>query len=232
LNIFTIRGAKRWNLWRWDNPEIRPFLYGADLEGIDLSGINLANANLTTSHLKDATLIDANFHEANLGGADLSNAKLMRANFCRTDLYETIMSGANLESANLQGTQLAKTNFKGATLTNCRIYGISAWDLEIDERTRQRDLVIVYRARKDAWNAVGEGRVVVDDLRVAQFVYLLLNNAEIRYAIETITSKVVLILGRFTEKRKPVLNGIRDVLRERRYVPVLARPDRLAKIPR
>ena len=39
--------------------------------------------------------------------------------------------------------------------------------------------------------------------------------------IDTITSKVVLILGRFTEERKPVLDAIRDELRKRDYLPVL-----------
>jgi len=61
----------------------------------------------------------------------------------------------------------------------------------------------------------------VDNLEVAQFVYLLLNNARIRHVIDTITSKVVLILGRFKDERKVVLDAIRDELRKRDYVPVL-----------
>jgi hypothetical protein len=58
-------------------------------------------------------------------------------------------------------------------------------------------------------------------LKVAQFIYLLLNNKEIRDVIDTITSKVVLILGRFTSERKAILNAIRDELRKRGYSPVL-----------
>lgn len=61
----------------------------------------------------------------------------------------------------------------------------------------------------------------MDNLEVAQFIYLLLNNAKIRHLIDTITSKVVLILGRFTEERKDVLDSIREKLREFDYVPVL-----------
>jgi hypothetical protein len=61
----------------------------------------------------------------------------------------------------------------------------------------------------------------VDNLEVAQFIYLLLSNAKIRQVIDTITSKVVLILGRFTPERKVVLGSIRDELRKRDYVPVL-----------
>ena len=61
----------------------------------------------------------------------------------------------------------------------------------------------------------------MDNLEVAQFIYLLLNNQKIRSVIDTITSKVVLILGRFTPERKVVLDAIRDELRKRDYLPVL-----------
>jgi len=50
---------------------------------------------------------------------------------------------------------------------------------------------------------------------------LLLKNAKVREVIDTITSKVVLILGRFTPERKAVLDVIREELRKRDYVPVL-----------
>jgi len=51
--------------------------------------------------------------------------------------------------------------------------------------------------------------------------YLLLHNQKIRDVIDTITSKVVLILGRFTQERKPVLEALREELRQRKYVPIL-----------
>jgi hypothetical protein len=56
---------------------------------------------------------------------------------------------------------------------------------------------------------------------VAQFIYLLLNNEKIRSVIDTITSKVALILGRFTPDRKIVLDAIREELRNQNYLPVL-----------
>jgi len=131
-------GAGQWNAWRLRNPEIRPLLYDATLDGFNLTGVNLANANMIRTHLRQANLSNSNFHEANLGGADLSHAILRSAHFCRTDLYETILAGADLDSANLQGTQLAKTDLRGAKLINCRIYGIAAWDLNIDERHNRK----------------------------------------------------------------------------------------------
>jgi hypothetical protein len=60
-------------------------------------------------------------------------------------------------------------------------------------------------------------------LRLAQFLYLLLNNEKIRQIIDTVTSRIVLILGRFTEVRKATLDGIRDELRP---TELLARPVR------
>jgi hypothetical protein len=42
-----------------------------------------------------------------------------------------------------------------------------------------------------------------------------------RHVIDTVTSKVVLILGRFTKERKVVLDALREELRKCEYVPIL-----------
>jgi hypothetical protein len=63
--------------------------------------------------------------------------------------------------------------------------------------------------------------ITVDNIKVAQFVYLLLNNEDVRHVIDTITSKAVLILGRFTPKRKIILDRLREELRTRHCVPIL-----------
>jgi hypothetical protein len=49
----------------------------------------------------------------------------------------------------------------------------------------------------------------------------MLHNEKIRHVIDTVTSKVVLILGRFTEERKSVLDAIREELRRHDLVPVM-----------
>jgi hypothetical protein len=67
----------------------------------------------------------------------------------------------------------------------------------------------------------GEPRVTVDNLEVAQFTYLLLNNDKIRDVIDTIGKKGVLILGRFIPERLAVLNAIRVELRRLGFVPML-----------
>src|SRR5262249_5294908 len=104
------------------------------------------------------------------------------------------------------------TDLTGADVSGCPIHGVSAWRLKLSTKTKQRNLVITGR---------GEPEITVDNIEVAQFVYLLLHNEKIRDVIDTITSKVVLILGRFTDERKAVLDALREELRKRDYLPIL-----------
>src|SRR5215467_6924883 len=50
---------------------------------------------------------------------------------------------------------------------------------------------------------------------------LLRDNQKIRDVIDTIGKKAVVILGRFTDERKAVLDALRDELRKRNYLPIL-----------
>ena len=85
------------------------------------------------------------------------------------------------------------------------------WDVQL-EGAKQEDLVITLP---------NQPMITVDNLDVAQFIYLLLNNENIRHVIDTITYKVVLILGRFTPERKAVLDALREALRTHGYLPIL-----------
>ena len=181
-------------------------LPGANLSEAHLNGADLTRANLSGAILPGANLSEADLYGADLPGADLSGAYLYGANLTRADL-----SGADLSGAHLNGATLIESNLTNATLTDCRIYGISAWDLKL-EGAEQSNLVIT---RDD------EPTVTVSNMKVAQFLYLLINNPEIRDAIDTITSKVVLILGRFTDERISILEALRTELQKRDYIPVL-----------
>ncbi len=121
-------------------------------------------------------------------------------------------SGMDFSGVNLNETSLIKTNFSHANLSNCSIYGIAAWDIQLDEQTVQENLTIT---------PPDQPAITVDNLKIAQFIYLLLNNAEIRDVINTITTKVVLILGRFTPERKIVLDALREELRKKNYLPIV-----------
>ena len=200
--------------------------YKADLEGASLTwaeggGANFSNANLrrasiittflsgsvlTRANLQEAILIDSTFNNADLRDADLRWADLSGAKF-----YDTDLSGADLREANLEGASFVRTHLEGANLSGCFIHGASVWNVYL-ENAIQDNLVITDKH---------EPTITLDNLEVAQFIYLLLNNQRIRHVIDTITSKVVLILGRFTEDRKKVLDALREELRQHDFTPVL-----------
>ena len=236
------QGVLVWNAWRKENPGMIPNLNGIDLSGQDwsgadfsrtdfvkanLEGINLENAILTGAkdpsgvdigrsyfdgaNLKNANLNHADLRRAILIGTDLSGATLFGANLSASDLTNAIFIDAKLKGANLIQAQLIKTNFDGANLDECLTYGISTWDLSL-ENTEQSNLLIT---------PPQSPVITVDNIQVAQFIYLLLNNKEIRNTIVTITSKAVLILGRFTDERKPILDEIRNKLRMHNYLPIM-----------
>ena len=139
-------------------------------------------------------------------GANFTGAGLKGANLAGADGTEM-----NLSEADLRFAALVHTNLTLANLTGCRIHGVSAWGLKL-EKAKQQNLII---------SSEGEPEITVDNIEVAQFIYLLLHNPKIRDVIDTIGRKAVLILGRFTPERKAVLDALREKLRERDYVPIL-----------
>lgn len=244
-------GVEVWNQWREKRPEIQPDLSSTNLDRAKLSEINLSGAqlkestfreadlswadlsrtnlhyadlnraNLSKADLHEAALIGANLNDADLSGANLNwavliGARLERANLKATFLSRADLTGANLRRADLSGANLitailVQTNLREANLTGCFVHGISVWSVQLKD-TIQSDLLITFP---------GEPVITVDNLEIAQFIYLLLNNERVRQVIDTITSKLVLILGRFTTERKAILDALRDELRKRNYTPVL-----------
>jgi uncharacterized protein YjbI with pentapeptide repeats len=198
-------------------------LYKADLTGANLRDANLMGANLSQTNIRDANLWSATLSRANLVGTNLGGANLMFANLSEADLrganlFMTNLTRANLSDANLSGINLqlailVETDLTGADLTGSYIHGVSAWDLKL-ERTKQQNLVITSTSS-------GEPKVAVDNIEVAQFVYLLLHNEKIRDVIDTVGKKGVLLLGRFTENRIQILERLREKLRSLGFVPMV-----------
>lgn len=209
----------------------RAFLEEADLSeavlckttlmATDLRRANLKRSNLKKADLSESYLYSADLSQADLSGANLVEVTLNRANLRGVNLTKAFLKGANLKSADLSqadlsGADLSRatlidTNLEQANLSNCMIYGLSVWDVRL-EGAIQFNLVITPASKLT---------ITVDSLEVAQFIYLLLNNKKIRDVIDTITSKVVLILGRFTPERKAILDALREELRKHNYTPVL-----------
>lgn len=219
----------------------KAILFKAVLQGVNFFCSNLSKADLRKVDLFNAHLVDANFSEANLSkawfygtnleNANMSKTKLLKAKFYEAYLVKTDFSGADLSGAKFYSSNLHQTNFKKAILlgssliktscvetnfeeaniNNSRVYGINVWDVKT-EGLKQNNLIVTKKEQPD---------VTVDDLEVAQFIYLLLNNNKIRNVIGTMAKKGVLILGRFTPERKLVLDSIRDKLRELDFLPLM-----------
>jgi uncharacterized protein YjbI with pentapeptide repeats len=179
-------------------------LNGALLTAADATGANFNEADLISARLRNTILVRANLVETRLTRADASGAKLGEANLTAANLIEADLRGASLAKADLSAANLTRADLRNADLTGCRVWGISAWQLKLQD-TVQHDLVIT---------STDEPTITVDNVELAQFIYLLVNNQKLRDAIDTITSKVVLILGRFSEERKAVLDRLRDELRK------------------
>lgn len=103
------------------------------------------------------------------------------------------------------------TNLKGADITEARIYGASVWDPMRDEDTKQEGLKITPPLQP---------AITVDDLEVAQFIYLMLNREKLRNVINATTQKGVLLLGRFGDGGLAVLKAIAAKLRALDYLPI------------
>jgi uncharacterized protein YjbI with pentapeptide repeats len=190
---------------------MKAHLYEADFTGADLSGTQLYGANLERARLRKVNLVGQWMATANLKNADLRRANLTGANLQGANLYHADLRLTVLSDADLQGAQLVGTNVECTDFSNARVHGASVWNLRGNPKS-QSGLII---------SAPDEAEVTVDDLEVAQFIYLLLRREKLRNVINTITSKAVLILGRFTDERKRVLISLKDALRQRGYVPIL-----------
>jgi uncharacterized protein YjbI with pentapeptide repeats len=183
----------------------------ADCQGADLTGAKLLNAQARQVHLARAWLNDASLRLADLSGGDLSDAVLSGADLTEAHLVGVDLRRAYVRGANLTGAILVHARIDEANLSNARVYGVSAWGLQ-GAPAQASDLVIT---------PASEPPITVDDLAVAQFVYLLLNNENVRRVVETVGSRGVLILGRFTSERKAVLEALRHRLRALGFVPML-----------
>jgi hypothetical protein len=191
--VLLRQGVEAWNAWREQEPTVKP-----DRSGADLRGSNLPDTNFSAEEFRDANLSETNLSRADFSGAklrdtDLSRARLRAVNFKDADLNRADLSDSDLRGSDLRDTDLCDVNLRGADVRDAYI-SRAVWGLlHVSHETKQWDLVIT---------EPGEPKGTTDDLAIAQFLGLLRNNEKIPRVIETITSTVVLILGRFSEERK------------------------------
>ena len=197
----------------------RARLQQSNLENADLSKSILGGVDFSMAHLSGASFIDSDLHETDLREAVLRNAKLQGARLRGANFMWADLSGTDLSSSDLSHANLSSTTVTGALISDSRVYGINVWDLK-GEFKEQKELVI---------SPEDETPIAVDNVKVAQFVYLILENRELRDVINTLTSKSVLILGRFAiPERKAILDSLRSKLREYNLLPIVFDFDRPA----
>lgn len=168
------------------------------------------NSSIYASWFRQSSLLDTNLHKCNLSNARFDDSDLSSATLERTDLSEVSFNRCKLNGANLALARIVQTKFRHCNLNGCLVYGAAVWDVVLED-TIENDLQIT----------IPPELLTVDGLELAQFLYFILENINVRQAIDSITCKVVLILGRFTPERKVVLDSLRNAIRERNYIPVM-----------
>ena len=226
------------------DPYDLPSLYGYDFSDCFLKSSELRNAwfvdcNFDGADIGRSDMVDAGFEQCTFRGARLRSSVLSRAMFadCSFDWASlaysaartTELSRCSFVGADLSHMSLVQADLTGSSLIDAYVYGVSAWEVTT-EQTVQRGLIATRNearewygtSHEDGFLGPSKGPVVtVGSLEVAQFVNLLLHNPKVRDVIDTITARVVLILGRFTAERKAVLDRLRDDLGGLGFVPVL-----------
>lgn len=127
-----MQGAKVWNAWRKEHPDLRPNLRGIDIgintteylryrdrgedslilskfDNFTLNSVKLSAEELVGINLSDTDLRDANFWLVNFSHADLRGANLAGAYLRDTNFYRANLKGTNLRRSLLRGTLFTST---------------------------------------------------------------------------------------------------------------------------
>lgn len=239
-------GTDEWAAERARTPAIRPIMRDVNFVNEfggpgfydlpEFEGVDFSNSDMNMASLRNCMFYNCNFDDTHLTFADLVDAFFVNCTFRRTCMRVSKIGDAKFEDCVFEECDMSycsaeETSFKGSIFTNtkmeymslvradfsntildgCFIYGISSWDLKL-QNSVQKNLVIT----PDDMSTV-----TVDNIELAQFLYLMINNQCLRDVINTITSKVVLILGNFSPERKAILNRIRDYLKTQDVIPVI-----------
>jgi uncharacterized protein YjbI with pentapeptide repeats len=191
---------------------LRSAMEGATFDSADLALGDFMECKLAGARFENANTRDVRFYYCDLTFARLAGCNLHGSNFKAAILDRTDLSGAQIEDSFMLQTVFLGTDLRGSTIKDCFVYGVSVWDVVTDEHTVQSNLTIT-TSRTNG--------ISVDNLVMAQFMYLLIHNPNLRTVLDTMNSKIVLILGAFGADRITVLQTLREQLRRFGYVPVL-----------
>lgn len=159
--------------------------------------------------------------------SSLEECKFQEAEFRNTNFTDTDISKSDFSSCTFINCKFNKVNFYKTSLINavfndceikdCEVFGANVWNITTT-RTEQKDLRIPFGIGKR-----GEARkekITIDDLELANIVFLLSANENFTRLLSEFHSRFVLILGRFGENM-PRLEAIKKRLREYDYSPIV-----------
>lgn len=193
------RGAKAWNEWRINYPFKAPCLrevnfvnafsgsgfynlpefYGVNFSDVDFNCSSFRNstfcdctfdgAKITFSDLVDAYFQSCTFKNVNMRVCKIGSAHFIDCIFEDSDLSycsaeNTSFHGSSFKNTALENISFVKSDFSNTVLDGCRVYGISSWNLNLDN-SEQRNLVITKK---------NEPEITVDNIELAQFLYLMI----------------------------------------------------------
>lgn len=163
--------------------------------------LSFDNCNFRNGMLYDSIFDNCQFYMCNFTYTLLTNSTIINSTITKSDF----------SNVDFRHSQFSANKLEDSDLSRSKIFGVSTWKLNLINTT-QNDLRIT---------DINEPKITIDNIEVAQFIYLLLNNAKLREIIDTVTSKVVLILGRFTENRKKILEELRNTLKTKNFLPII-----------
>lgn len=228
-----LAGAKLWGASFWrsrlrDTSLRQSVMAGGNLAGAEFHGCDCDESDLSCSHLggvraTKTTFRKGSFRSCDMAGADFGAAHVRRLNnwrisptgsayeSCQHEYHAIDCAGADFTGALLEGASLVRTNLNHALLVDVAVYGASVWSVSL-EGARQRNIRVT---------AFDEPPMTVDSLPMAQFIHLLRSANSLRDVIDEVTSKAVLILGRFGQGGLERLRVMAGVVREQGMSPII-----------
>lgn len=245
FNLFH-QGPKVWNEWRNENPQIEPdlsneFIYphfarkekGRPLHKGDVTSsdpeipFNFSQTNFHKSSFESAIFPMANMTNCYLYEADMSGAGFPGANFSGSKIRKAYCRGTDFSNATfidcvLNNSSFIGVNFSGAKIEGCNVYGVSAWEIILDDKTIQKELFL-HRdnfSRKDILG-IDDSLSFVDDIALAQFLYFIAQENGFGKSLKQLNQRTVLLLGKFKEGGLELLQTVGDILRKWNYIPII-----------
>ena len=182
--------------------------------------------------LRGAVFEDCFFDDGDFSSADFSDVEFKNVRFNKTIMTNSCFRGARFENCNLNRINISGSDFDVNEIRDTVVYGLSAWDVTIGATAQQSNLIIenTYDLPSELYQR-GAASMSVDDIEVAQFVYMITNSHRLRSTLQAMNEKTVLLLGPFAQDNGlQRLHELRDALQKHGYIAMVfdfSRPDAL-----